>query len=164
LTPDNVSKMSFFCFNPNKGHRRHGVWRYCNLPRHLEGNKSRTRLVFTLNNQEISQSISSRRHRHGLGKCLLGCASRYICYTHVPMGGIACFWQSYKSKGASLFPIQLTLEGALNLLALLNPSDFPQGPWAIQAHHPNIDGCLEVIDLHTTLLVVQPTEGCLHHA
>jgi len=25
------------------------------------------------------------------------------------------------------------------LVALPNPFSFPQGPWAIQAHHPNID-------------------------
>jgi hypothetical protein len=69
-----------------------------------------------------------------------------------------------KVRCASLFIVQLKLEGALNLLALLDPSDFPQGLWAIQAHHPNIDGCLEVIDLHMKLLVVQPIKGCLQDA
>jgi hypothetical protein len=44
-----------------------------------------------------------------------------------------------KMRCAFLFPAQLTLEGASNLLDLPNPSDFPQGPWVIQAHHPNID-------------------------
>ncbi len=72
--------------------------------------------------------------------------------------------KAVKVRRASLFLVQLTLEGASNLLALLDPSDFPQGPWAIQAHHPNIDGCLEVIDFHTKIIIVQPTRGCLQDA
>jgi hypothetical protein len=50
-----------------------------------------------------------------------------------------------KIRSACLFSAQLTLEGASNLLDLPNPSDFPQGPWAIQAHHPNIDELMELI-------------------
>jgi hypothetical protein len=50
-TLDNLSEISFlFCFNPNKGHRRHGARRCCDLPKYLGGNKSKTRLVFTPNN------------------------------------------------------------------------------------------------------------------
>jgi hypothetical protein len=51
-----------------------------------------------------------------------------------------------KIRCASLFPTQLTLEGALNLLDLSNPSGLPQGPWAIHAHHPNTDQ-IDGIDL-----------------
>jgi hypothetical protein len=45
----------FFCFSPNKGHKRHGVQSCCDLPKHLggnklRGNKSGTRLMFILNN------------------------------------------------------------------------------------------------------------------
>jgi hypothetical protein len=85
--------------------------------------------------------------------------------THVlPWVALLALDKAVKVRRASLFLVHLTLEGASNLLALLDRSDIPQRPWAIQARHPNIDGCLEVIDLHMKLLVVQPTRGYLHDA
>jgi hypothetical protein len=87
-------KCHFFHFSPNKGHIRHGARKCCDILKHLGGNKSRTMLVFTLNNQKKSQL--SRGHRQRFGKCSLGCDFRYICCTHSPMGGIAHFWQSWK--------------------------------------------------------------------
>jgi hypothetical protein len=68
----------------------------------------------------------------------------------LPWVALLALDKAIKVRHAPLFLVQLTLEAASNLLALPDPSNFPQRPWAIQAHHPNIDGCLKVIDLHET--------------